>query len=178
MIPVPAVDTRNLTNFHCSFVDFACTIPTAVVSVTADVNQLAPLSLNSRVSVAGVVCAEQSAYMFISLHPSIPYVPVVLLRVFGTIVLSRNLLICKPGAELCSRFTERVNDGVVPVSVCTYLTRFPRRRIGGDRYIPVAVILSKSYTRTQFVPPSSDSSIHISSVGFVPDTAVTGIETV
>ena len=82
--------------------------------------------------------------MFILLHPSILYVPVVLLRVFGTIVLSRNLLICKPGAELCNLFTARVNDGVVPVSVCTYRTLFHRRFIGGERYIPVAVILGKS----------------------------------
>jgi len=40
------------------------------------------------------------------------------------------------------------------------------------------MILGKSYTRTQFVPPSSDSSIPTSIVGFVPDTAVTGITTV
>ena len=50
--------------------------------------------------------------------------------------------------------------------------------IGGERYIPVAVILGKSYTRTQFVAVSSDSSIPISRVGFVPDTAVTGTTTV
>lgn len=82
--------------------------------------------------------------MFILLHPSILYVPVVLLRVFGIIVLSRNLLVCKPGAELCNLFTARVKDGEVQVIVCTYRTLFPRRFIGGERYIPVAVILGKS----------------------------------
>ena len=40
------------------------------------------------------------------------------------------------------------------------------------------MILGKSYTRTQFVAVSSLSSIHTSRVGFVPDTAVTGITTV
>lgn len=100
VIPVPAVDTRNLANFHCSFVTFACTIPTAVVRVVALVNQVTLPSVNSRVRVAGVVCAEQFAVIFIWSHPSILYVGVTELRVFGTMVLSINCRVLSPGAEL------------------------------------------------------------------------------
>ena len=106
------------------------------------------------------------------------YVGVTELSVFGTMVLSIKFLRLSHGAELCNLFTARVNDGVVPPSVCTYRILLPRSVIGGDRYIPVDVILGKSYTRTQFVAVSSDSSIPTSIVGFVPDTAVTGIEAV
>lgn len=75
------------------------------------------------------------------------------------------------------RNTARVNDGVAPPIVCTYRILRPVARRIGLLYDPVAIIRWNWYRVTQFVPPSIDSSIVTSIVGFVPVTAVTGIVT-
>ena len=93
-------------------------------------------------------------------------------------VKSRNSLV---GFAACIgntlRTNERVNEGVVHPTVCTYLIFLPMTGSIGLLNVPAAVILGNWYTLNQFVPPSSLSWIVISKVGVVPVTEVTGITT-
>ena len=107
----------------------------------AILNQFALSLLPSKVSTGAVVIVPQFTAMESFVHPLVINVPVVELSVVSTILRSILCLIVGVVEEDCMRPIERVNDGVVPPTVCTYLTQIPLSFNIGELNVPVPVIL-------------------------------------